>query len=377
MEKLYGAFFCTSPYQVLTSIVLKIALNKDADIYIVSLFDKAEKYADNLRKLNIFRRVKLIDSATVERHKKAKSKFLMHLGIVLQYFNIEKVGKEILFLDTRYDYFFASSKAFVPRIAYFYCTKHRIVPEMVYYDDGEGSYYFKDRTEPSIMDKIARRIVIGKKSVIRADKLYLHDPQLYKEINGNYSERELIEIPRIINNEDIKEIISKVFEIKKTDLIREKTIIIDMIKEVKYGPEEVEKINNTYQTIQDYFTNDEIIIKKHPADKHAMKIDIHCYANNGIPFECLCTQLQMQSKVLVGVYSTALVMPKILLDQEPKVIMLYKLFKRMKQTEEARFKQDRFYKACQARYRAKDRFFIPESFEELQKILIQMKDEID
>ena len=369
MKTIPSAFFAQTPYQITTAIAIHKMMGGEADIYIVPAFKNADKYAENLRSLGTFRCVKLINKSKILRAHNNKSRLMIHLSVAKQYLQVDDIAKEIFIPDTRYERFYVSSKAFIPRMAYFYYIKHNIDVEMVYFDDGEGSYDFRFRIEPTLGDTIARRLLIGKRSIPNSNRLYLYDPELYFQINGEDQRERILPISHSFADENFKNDISKVFDIQMSDLISEKVIIIDMIKELKYGSTEVERINQVYRKIQECLGAENTIIKRHPRDKSEYALDCRCYSNDSMPFECLCTQIDMNTKVLIGVYSTALVLPKILLDQEPIVLLLYRLFKRSEQTEEARRKQDLFYNSCRDRYTSKNRFFIPETLEELDEAL--------
>lgn len=375
MKTIPCAFFAQTPYQMTTSIAIHKMVGGEADLYILPAFKNADYYAENLRSLGLFRNVRVLNKDKILRNHKGKSKLLIHLTVAQQYLQVDELAREILIPDTRYERIYVSSKAFTSRIVSFYYIKHNIRFELVYYDDGEGSYDFRFRIEPTLSDSIARRVLIGKKSLLTDGKLYLYDPELYFQINGDDQRNTIRPISHGFADEDFRRNISYVFGVKNSDLISEKVIIIDMIKELKYSQTEVERINEVYKSIEERFGADNTIVKRHPRDKSDYTLDCNCYENDGMPFECLCTQMDMNTKVLVGLYSTALVLPKILLDQEPVVLLLYRLFKRLEQSDEARRKQDLFYKSCRDRYSSKDRFFIPESFEELDealKAIVQM-----
>lgn len=369
MKIIPSAFFAQTPYQMTTAIAMQKMLTGEADIYILPAFKNADQYADNLRTLSIFRFVKVLDKDKILRDHKGKTKFQIHLTVARQYLQVDEIAREIFIPDTRYERFYVSSKAFTSRIAAFYYIKHNIDFEMVYFDDGEGSYDFRFRIEPTRSDAIARRLLIGKRAITKKGKLFLYDPELYFQINGDDQKDSILPISHAFNDKDFRNDISKVFDVQETDLIAENVIIIDMIKELKYGENEIERINQVYRKIEEYFGTDNIIVKRHPRDKSKYTLDCRYYANDSMPFECLCTQMEMNTKVLVGLYSTAFVLPKILLNQEPFVLLLYRLFKRLEQTEEARKKQDLFYNACRDRYTAKQKFFIPETKEELDEAL--------
>lgn len=363
------AYFCTTPYQIITAIALKKQTGQKADIYIVPQFKMAAQYAENIGKLNIFNNVRLVDTTSLESHKAARSKLLMHIGIVGQYFKVNKIGKEILIPDTEYTKIYVSSKAYIPRMAYLYCVKNDVNTELVYYDDGEGSYYNKYRIEATGIDKVIRRIIFGKKSIEGSHVLYLYNPELYRAINGNHWNGEIREIAHSIKKSNIKEHLSQIFDIGNQDLINEKVVILDVLKPGKYAEEDITKLYGIYERIRERFTFEQTIVKKHPRDKSTELGYYKCYENYNIPFECLCTQMDMDNKVLIAVSSTAVVIPKLLLGEEPVVILLYKIIKQINQSEDYLKKQDMFYELCKKSYKDPDRFTIPTSYDELINIL--------
>ena len=368
MRTISNAFFCGTPYQLITSIAIARMLDEESDLFVIPYFRNAERYAQNIDKLNVFRRVKIVPEGMVNTANKRK--LSIRTEILKNYFKIDEFAEEALYPDTRYKRIFVSSKAIITRIVYLYYIKHGIDIELIYYDDGEGSYDYRLRTEPSIIDKIARVLIAGRKSVESTNrKKYLYEPELYKKINGNDDSENLIAIDHVFKDETFKTILSNVFEIKAKDLIDEDVIILDMIKDAKYDFGEVNRINETYKEIIEFFGTDDVIIKRHPRDVSKFELGIKQYENNNIPFESLCSQIDMNNKILVGVYSTSLVIPKLLFDQEPIVIMLYRLFKRAEQTVEAREKQNQFYDSFSESYDSDSRFFIPETTEELHEAL--------
>ena len=371
MPKVKNAFFCSTPYQIITSIVLNYLFGEESDIYIVPQFKTAAKCAENLNDLDIFRRVKLVDTSMIEEHKKAKSKLLMHVGIVRQYFNVDVIARSFLFTDTEYEKIYVSSKAYIPRMAYLYFVKNGFKTELVYYDDGEGSYYNRYRIESSSADKLIRRFVFGKRiqETNQNNQLFLYEPNLYRSLNGNHWKGEIIPIPHVVCEEPIRSLVSKVFDITKSDVISERAIILDILKTGKFSRQDIKRLFEIYGNIQKVFGDEDTIIKKHPRDKSDELTSFKCYERYNIPFECLCSQMNMNEKVLIAVSSTAVVIPKILNGQEPVVILLYKLIEQTNRNNEYRKKQDSFYQLCKNNYGEKNRFFIPESFEELAQIL--------
>ncbi len=377
MQMVQNAFFCTTPYQIITSIVLNQQFCETSDIYIVPQFRFAEEYADRLREIQLFNRVKLVDLTDLDKHKKAKNKLLLHVGIVQQYFNVDKIAESFLFPNTEYERIYVSSKAFVPRMAYLYCVKHGKKTELVYYDDGEGSYYNRYRIEPSSIDHFIRRVMFGKKANDHSGLLYLYEPELYKALNGNHWNGTIIQIPHIITEPDIKEKLSKVFGITEEDRISENVIILDVLKNGKYSAEDIKKLLDIYGRIQQTFGYENTIVKRHPRNKTDELKDFKCYERYTVPFECLCTQMDMEKKILIVVSSTAVIIPKLLIGQEPVVILLYRIINQINQNDEYKIKQDNFYKLCKSNYSSSNKFYIPNSLQELDDILKYLSKEID
>ena len=109
-----------------------------------------------------------------------------------------------------------------------------------------------------------------------------------------------------------------------------------------------------------------MVIKKHPRDEEPEDQRLQYYLHPETPFECVCMNMDMSEKIVISYSSTAATTPKILLDQEPYVIMLYKLVE-----GNAKLSQElsSYFESVKGLYRQEDRFFIPENMEELKEIL--------
>lgn len=73
-------------------------------------------------------------------------------------------------------------------------------------------------------------------------------------------------------------------------------------------------------------------------------------------------------KILMSVFSSACIMPKIMFDEEPFVILLYKLIDVSDETAINSDIIDLVYKVKES-YQNPERFVIPETFEELTQII--------
>ena len=107
------------------------------------------------------------------------------------------------------------------------------------------------------------------------------------------------------------------------------------------------------------------IIKPHPRQKNSTLSNsgIKVCHNNTLPWEIVCLNNDLSNKVQITIFSQACISPKLIFDQEPTVIFLYKLLPVGYDYLGAGLLE--FADSIGALYRDKDKYFIPESFEEL------------
>ena len=117
-----------------------------------------------------------------------------------------------------------------------------------------------------------------------------------------------------------------------------------------------------------------ICIKKHPRDRSSYGEGYIEYPDRTMPFERILMHSDMKNKTLIALSSTSVFTPKILFNEEPYLVLLYKLFS-FKNADGGR--RDRLYSEITAIYRDKEKVFIPESREELYSVLNKIRKRID
>ncbi|WP_407370233.1 hypothetical protein, partial [Carnobacterium sp.] len=112
---------------------------------------------------------------------------------------------------------------------------------------------------------------------------------------------------------------------------------------------------------------EDIIVKLHPRTKNMeLRNEIKEFKST-MPFEIFNLNNSMKDKVLISVFSTACLNPKIMFNEEPIVILLFKLLDLSTMTNFNKTTYDIAYNVKES-YTSK-RFFIPETTEELEFIL--------
>lgn len=362
--KKYACFFCTTPFQVMSALLLTRHEKLLADLYIVPQFKNAGILAKNIRKCEIFEEVVVVNTNEFERYKLNRFKIFVYLGIIRNYIGIDKIARKILIADREYTDMYISSKANVGRLIMLYLYKHNQLPTIHHFDDGESSYNNKKIIEASRYDKYIRRLIFGNGVTnISAENLYLYAPELYFSLNPE-SEQHVLAMP--IFDETDRNILNEVFGMTEEKQINEQVVIIDIKKDENISKAGKVYLEELYTKIADIMGTSNVVIKKHPRDMGEELNGIKYYKEDSIPFELFCMNENVNNKILISAGSTAIVLPKILFGKEPQVILLSNL---VQTTQSIIADSDGFYKKCKEFYSVPDTFAIPETEREFFDIL--------
>ena len=377
MRILNACFFCTTPFQILSAVNISLMNNEKADIYIGAHFPQAIEYASRLEKIGIFEKVIIIDEEKIhKKYLKNNRGFFNHLEIAKSYLHINEIAKMILVEDTHYEKAYtSSSRIYVGRMVQLYFLKNRINTEFIYFDDGEGSYYNKITYSFRFLDILVRIILLGTrglKSVVQKKKILLYSPELYKKLNPS-SNAEVFTIKPFSAGEGLQTYVNDIFAISEKKLIGESVIIMDTVK-TEFIADHLELC---YELVVEHFGVDNVVIKKHPRDTSISDRTYKYYCEYSIPFEALSLNLDMENKVVIALSSTATVMPKIIFNQEPYIVMLYELINIKNESKRTKKQRELFYKQCKAMYNDKGKFNIPKSCVEFENVLKRIKNELE
>ena len=364
MREIDACIFCTTPYQVCTAVGMIMTLeSKNVDLYILDQFTGADKLAHNIEKKEIVSRVVLVDDTGLKKkYWYGKHKWAGRLRRAITYATIKHFASFVLIPETKYKRMYVSSKAIIPNLIYMFFVKTKQQMEFLYFDDGEGSYDNDDIFKPRRIDLIAKRAFFGKAGTVYEYPRYLYSQSLFKSINHNSIE--IRELPRFWNNPEYQSIIREIFETGKETYIAERVVILETLRRA-WKKNKCDAIDKAYHQIEAVVGRDNIIVKRHPRDDSEL-FGLKVYENSGIPFEILCMENDIENKILVAYASTGVTTPKILFDKEPYTIMLYKLI----DVDGVKPETDRFYHSCQALYRNKKRFFIPENEDQFEEAIM-------
>lgn len=371
MKELVDAcYFCTTPYQILGAISLVTERKEQADLYIVGQFSSFNKIAKRIEQKNIFRKVIAIDEyETLGAIRHSDNKIFRRLLMFKYYLKIKDFGDSVLDQNVSYKRMYLTCQAFITRLIYFYLLKFHSDVEFIYFDDGVGSYYDSDLFKIRFSDKILRLLLFGRRSLNDNFSRILYMPELYNSVDKK-SIKNLEKMPKIDMDKMGQDTLNFIFNFKSKDVIDEKVIIFDTLKEDLYGIEGSKLLDNYYKMIYSHFGNDSVIIKSHPRSKDIQYDELNYYNNYEIPSEIIYLNMNIEQCILIATSSTAVLTPKFIMDKEPIIIMLYKLMEKCHTVDK---EQDMFFRRVRQTYRDKDKFNIPEDELELKNILERIK----
>jgi len=346
-----------------------IAIVKDnginADLYIAPSFD-CELLVRRLNTMKIFQSVYVLDKEVWFSFRKG-NKVLRRLRMIVKYLFFERSIKEYLNIGGDYSEFYYFGTTFEASLFLVYFSVSGAT--INYYDDGYISYGDRGAHEFKLRHKIAFLLFFGKRGLVPVEQRWLYFPELYRTLHPEDG-RLINKIDNIWNNIGMQQQVRYVFGLEEVAKLNEKVILLDIVKDEILTTTGITELQQLYSMIFDWIGRDHILIKKHPRDKLADYFGVRYSKNSGIPFEVQTMGVDMNSKLLISFASTSVVTPKLLKDEEPCVLLLYKLVKCVRDTFVDR---DKFYLAVQSLYHNPDKFMIPESIFELRDCLSKLR----
>ncbi len=370
MKHLDAMYICTTPIQVMSAISLSRDRKELADMYIDPQFEGAAELAERIREQKIFDEVVVLeDLSSVQRVRYAAGKARRIKAILSLYRHIEAAAKEILLPERTYVRMYATHNVFIANLLMLYFSKKDVLTKVFFYDDGEGSYDNRDIFRANPLDLMARKLTLGTRHYRGCRRYYMYSPELFKKMHPE-NELPVLALPNFRKNPGTLKVISEVFQIKPEMGIKVPVVILDILKEEVLSPEDDRRIVAFYDRLVREFGEERVIVKRHPRDTRVYDHPIPTYEYPRLPFEITCLASDPDKMILITQLSTATIMPKLLLDAEPFTVQLYHIFERH---EGVTTDRDRFFGYLKETYRQPDRIRIPETEEELEEILEEIR----
>ena len=336
------------------------ASGKKSDLYLLPDFPRVKEYEERIRNLDLFSKVELVDSMRFESYRTKNNKILYGIGFFLNYFRVNNIVRSIVG-GSQYKTIYISTHHNIGKFVCIYFLKRGA--EIVYFDDGEGSYDNPLVYEAFGIERIVRSLLFGKRTVLLSKNRQLYSPDLFKSFFGDGYNVSPIE--NWAKDEILLDKINLVCGYSDNAKINQKCVFLGTMPTEEYDKEGqviYEKLVNTC-AVQ---LGTDFVLKKHPRDKSETAYSCNEYYNYAdIPFEVICANSDIENKVLISSGSTSVLTPKLLFDMEPTVILL----NRIAAEPVDMVKRDRIISYVRNMYRDKNKFYVPESMDELCNIL--------
>lgn len=353
-------FVCWTPYQIFNAINFVLNNVEDskgnADIYIYHEFGDAEKISSRLKELGIFCHV--YDVEAYDKGRVWYSKFNKIKRLLCPYMTIKRyLRAEIDVRKQGYKTLVISGNNLFSVNLY-----NAIEGLQVYFiDDGIGSYFGDMRADDMttlyrVFNKIFKRGPLS----YDVKKIYVNNKSICRTLICE----NVCQLPTLQFDSDVLKMVEKAFDYQSNDYYQTSKLIY--LSQPYFEVEQY--IAGTEEYVLDELTNvdskNNILVRIHPRQKteqfQGWKLD-----SLRNLWELECVKQVTDTSILLGGFSTAQFMPKILVDREPYVLFLYKLFYPKEYTE--RF--DGVIELLQGTYREPEKIQTPETIEELRQVL--------
>lgn len=355
-----SAFVIGMPFQAMNEINFVLndinGTKNNSDAYIYHMFKGSDELSQRIKESGIFNNV--YDFDEYKEYNAVFNKCLTLLRIFAPKLALRHSCRQKLPLD-RKNY----KSIYMSYPLAFMIDLHNSYPraDVFFIEDGTGSYFgnIADRSS-NMFKKIDKFFFNGQKS-INPIAVYYSNPELSKST----LQSEKRALPTISNEENLT-ILERIFNYKENSLYTENRVayLTQPLDEkegfVKDNEIKIEKI------IENVF-GFSAVARIHPrhANVKFEKMSIDNYANL---WELECVKQITDENILIGAFSTAQFMPKILKNAEPTIIFTYKLlFKNL--DDEFWQETSSFIESFKSLYSDQSKIFVPETVEEFEEIL--------
>lgn len=350
------AFVCDTPLQVLNAVSMVLSdadgSAENSDLFVYHQFKNSHEIADRVRKTGVFRNVYDFEPFP------AKAGILSKITTFVRILNPRRAlarrfqgGKRIY---EKQDYGTLALSFFTP----FSDVVHLALdaPRTIQFEDGTASYITENletRYRSRIFEAYNRFIACGKLSYY-PERMYLSNPDFCL-----LDTLPLEAVHGISKNERIQRIAKEIFGYSKSVYLNNSVVYLTQPVGPAEGGEAVVAKEREYLPL---IRKLDPIARIHPRQTEeaftGFSID-----RVGNMWELECAECIGDSNVLIGAFSTAQLIPKMLFDREPTLIFLYQLYG-------SRFDQaDKLVERMKASYRNPEKVHVPQTRQELEAIL--------
>lgn len=361
------AFICDTPVQIINCInyvINQSNLNSaDLDIFIGQQFQGCDEATQKIKSSGIFKNTyrfecKKYNSLFSRYADKIKETFFSASSLssyCFGEFNPSTVSYNRIYMS----FYTCFSEAF--RLYY---SK----ADVVFFEDGFGTYSGKVLPE-NYGKRKAFMSIIGKDFPSLEPTVFL-----VNNIDAFNGKNMIVEQLPSLKDKRTRNILNHIFnQVDCSD--RQKERIIFLVQPNDSGMRKIDVLSNKIYTLLNE-SEIECLLRPHPRmhNSFANYENIRVDENTDI-WELSCDNQVTDDTILIGMYSSAQIMPKILYGTEPKLIFLYNLYSDIYSREDLAAISSAV-KMITGLYHDKNKICVPEDFTEFQRIICKIKESV-
>ena len=355
-------FLIMTSSQLLNAIVLSKTVFKDVecDAYILSNLDK---YKSAVESSKVFKNVysyELLPDITGRQNS-----FKRMMVRIKNAMDVKKIPGMMPSDLKSYECIFASGVSLRNYEIYYAAKRLNPSVRISLYEEGICEYY--SLTEKSKSKKTFSHFFFHSYYPEDCRELYVYEPSVVKSSWDNISVKA---IPKFYDDRDLLALLNNVFgfNVEETLVYSNKVVFLESCYDEDLESEkyQLELLNKVVEAVG----SEKVIVKLHPRsskDKYPENIkSVYSY----IPFEILAVNMDLDCCAFVSTCTSAIVNPKLILNQEPVVVCLDRI--NSKELNESDYVFDRVAALYESR-----RFYMPGSEAELNDTLSKLKNIIN
>lgn len=353
------AFIGTVPFTIIEAVNFVLSHEvKDADLYLVKVFDGAEEVGKRISELKIFNNVYILED------------ILLTYPITLKKcIGVMKNGKKVLrsLKNRKYEFCYYNNSGWLIN-SFFYTGFMQSNPAIknIFIEHGYYSYVTDYADKPWYLKWLIRLFGLKCMDGSMIDTIYMFEPELMcAPHSGKIEKMKKLDknTPRLI--EALNHIFD--YDIEQNEYLDKDIIIMEQ------GPMKVAFDKDAFwDKVFECIDMERTIIKAHPRQKNSTLANRGAAVsqNHTLPWEMEILNNDINNKVQITIFSGACVSPKLMFDDEPTVIFLYKLlpvdysFLGKKIME--------FADQIGQKYHNTKKYFVPEDFEQLRDYCLKI-----
>lgn len=305
-------FIVSTVYQLFNAINIKLNSFSQtrSDLIILDINNKTNYIAKKAKDSFLFENIKIIDIGFNEYTKKIKY-------ILNRVMAKKKIFKQLEY--KKYGDIFITGTEIFSKIIYAFYKKNNYTLNLNFLEDGVGSYNWV-LTKDSKYRNIIATLISGNNVYIDCKKMYVYYPEIVKSIYGNINLVNLNKIDKS-NSNIIYNKMKTIFS-TKTNPENVNNIFIESNFSQKKITEDQFKI---ITLINNQLSHKDFVIKLHPSTLIEKYNKYDNIISETTSFEINNLYNDYNNKRIFTIISTCCLIPKLIYNEEPEVILLYNL----------------------------------------------------